>query len=144
MGRYHFEGLTEVEVFSSRRTHGSNALPSPQVETFWEKLLDNFKDPLIKILGVALGITLLLAVFGYASWIEGIGIAAAVFLATFVATYSEHKNEESFQELQREASKRHANVFRFEQIRLPFLLFCHFLPYFAFFINYTTIDRCNS
>ena len=34
---------------------------------------------------------------GYAEWFEGVGIALAVFLATFVATYSEFKNEESFQ-----------------------------------------------
>lgn len=112
MGRYHFDGLSDSEVFAARNLHGTNALPPPAVETFWEKLIDNFKDPLIKILGVALGITCLLALFGYASWIEGIGIAAAVFLATFVATYSEHKNEESFQDLQRQASRRHANVFR--------------------------------
>jgi P-type Ca2+ transporter type 2C len=123
MGRYHFEGLSDSEVFASRNLHGSNALPPPTVETFWEKLLDNFKDPLIKILGIALGITVALAIFGYASWIEGIGIAAAVVLATFVATYSEHKNEESFQELQREASRKHANVFRFVSDRFDFAKF---------------------
>ena len=59
--------------------------------SFWEKLLENLDDPLVKILCVALGITLTLAFFGYADWIEGIGIAFAVFIATFVATYSEHK-----------------------------------------------------
>jgi hypothetical protein len=48
---------------------------------------------LIKILCVALSITLFLAFLGYAEWIEGLGIAAAVFLATFVSTYSEYKNE---------------------------------------------------
>jgi hypothetical protein len=31
-----------------------------------------------------------LAILGLAEWIEGIGIAMAVFLATFVSTYSEY------------------------------------------------------
>jgi len=61
---------------------------------------------------VALGITTLLAVFGFANWLEGLGIAVAVFLATMVATYSEYKNEQSFQKLQQEASKTMCNVFR--------------------------------
>lgn len=69
-------------------------------------------DIFLKILMVALGITLTLAFFGYADWIEGIGIAFAVFLATFVATYSEFKNEASFQELQEKASRSQNNVFR--------------------------------
>ncbi len=70
---------------------------------------------------VALGITLVLAFFGYADWIEGIGIAVAVFLATFVATYSEFKNEASFQELQEKASRSQNNVFRngSQLVKLP-------------------------
>jgi hypothetical protein len=31
-----------------------------------------------------------LAMIGFAEWIEGIGIAVAVFIATFVSTYSEY------------------------------------------------------
>jgi calcium-translocating P-type ATPase len=72
----------------------------------------NFDDPLIKILCVALAITLGLAALGYAEWFEGIGIAAAVFLATFVATYSEFKNESQFRDLQAEASRVKSRVFR--------------------------------
>lgn len=57
-------------------------------------------------------ITVALAFAGYAEWFEGVGIAVAVFLATFVATYSEYKNESSFQKLQEEASKVQNRVFR--------------------------------
>lgn len=66
---------------------GPNTLPPPQVESFWDKYLDNFKDPLITILSIALGITLVLAFFGYASWMEGCGIALSILIATFVSTY---------------------------------------------------------
>jgi Ca2+-transporting ATPase len=112
MGRHHYHGLTAAEVERNRKQSGSNVLEPPEVESFWEKLLENFEDPLIRILLVALGITLALAMVGYAEWIEGIGIAAAVFLATFVSTYSEYKNESSFQELQFQASQVENNVFR--------------------------------
>lgn len=112
MKNFNFEGLSNEEVTLSRYEYGSNELPTPESETFWEKLVDNFKDPLIKILCVALGITTFLAIIGFAEWIEGIGIATAVFIATFVSTYSEYKNEASFQELQRKASQVLCNVFR--------------------------------
>ena len=49
---------------------------------------------------------------GYADWIEGLGIAVAVFLATFVSTWSEYKNESSFRNLQEQASKIENTVFR--------------------------------
>jgi magnesium-transporting ATPase (P-type) len=112
MGRYHFAGLSDTEVIVSRSIHGTNALDTPTVENFWQKLVDNFRDPLIKILCVALTITLVLAFFGYSSWLEGFGIAVAVFLATFVSTYSEYKNESSFQELQKRASLQLCRVYR--------------------------------
>lgn len=112
MSKYSYVGLTDAEVEASRKEHGSNGLPPPETETFWEKLMENFDDPLIKILLVALVITVGLAVAGYAEWFEGVGIAVAVFLATFVATYSEYKNESSFQQLQEEASRVQNRVFR--------------------------------
>ncbi|MFW5636731.1 MAG: cation-transporting P-type ATPase, partial [Thermodesulfobacteriota bacterium] len=76
-----FKGLTRNEVEESRRIHGSNQLTPQEVETFWDKLKDNFKDPMIVILVVALLVVTVLAVFGFAEWYEGVGIAVAVALA---------------------------------------------------------------
>jgi calcium-translocating P-type ATPase len=121
MGKFKFEGLSSEEVLESIKRYGKNELPPPTVETFWDKLKDNFDDPLIKILIVALFITMFLALLGYAEWIEGIGIATAVILATFVATFSEHKNEESFQKLQEKASRVKNNVFRNSEVRSFFV-----------------------
>jgi len=109
---YNFEGLTPQQVEQSRKEHGSNAITPQEVEGFWDKLIDNFKDPMIVILVVALVIVTILAVTGYAKWYEGVGIAAAVILATLVSTASEYKNEQTFQKLQEEASKISVNVFR--------------------------------
>ncbi len=115
--QYDFKGLSEAEAGRSRETHGSNALTPQEVETFWDKLLESFKDPMIVILLVALGIVTVLAVTGFAHWYEGVGIAAAVALATLVSTASEFKNEQTFQKLQEEASKINVNVFRDGHIR---------------------------
>ncbi len=106
------KGLAPAEVEKSRQTHGTNQLTVQQVDTFWDKLKDNLKDPMIVILMVALVVVVVLAVFGFTEWYEGVGIAVAVALATLVATASEFKNEQTFQKLQEEASKIFLNVFR--------------------------------
>lgn len=105
-------GLNDEEVKASRSKQGNNELPAIEVESFLDKLKGNFEDPLIRILLLALGITLFLALLGYAELIEGVGIAIAVFLATFVSTYSEYSNEAEFRKLQEDASKVKSNVFR--------------------------------
>ncbi len=110
--KFTYPGLTDQEVEASRAQHGSNAVASQEVETFWDKLLGNLKDPIIIILIAALLITVLLTIFGYAEWYESVGIAFAVVIATFVATWSEHSNEQSFQKLLEEASMILVKVFR--------------------------------
>lgn len=110
--RQDFNGLTTQEVEESRKKHGSNELEPPEVESFWDKLLENFKDPIIIILCVALVIMVALYFMGQTEWYEAVGIAVAVMLATFISTFSEFKNEQSFQKLQEEASRIKNNVFR--------------------------------
>ena len=110
--KFTYPGLTDAEVAASRARHGSNAVAGQDVETFWDKLLDNLKDPIILILIVALLITVLLWMFGYAHWYESVGIAFAVVMATVVATWSEHSNEQSFQRLLEEASLIRVKAFR--------------------------------
>ncbi|MBF0592216.1 MAG: HAD-IC family P-type ATPase, partial [Nitrospirae bacterium] len=110
--KFTYSGLDTGAVEKSRQQHGSNQLAPPEIEGFWEKLIGNFKDPIIIILLVALVVITILAVFGFAKWYEGVGIAIAVVIATSVATLSEHKNETSFRNLQEEASRITINVFR--------------------------------
>jgi calcium-translocating P-type ATPase len=110
--KFTYPGLTDQEAAASRAQHGSNAVASQKTETFWDKLLGNLKDPIIIILVVALLITLVLTMFGYAEWYESVGIAFAVVIATLVATWSEHSNEQSFQKLMEEASLIVVKTFR--------------------------------
>ena len=110
--RFNFPGLNDQEVELARNQYGSNTISSLKRETFWKKLWLNFKDPIIIILMVALSITMLLMVFGYTQWYESVGIAVAVFIATFVATWSEYSNENQFQQLLEDAAKIKVKVFR--------------------------------
>jgi len=105
-------GLTPEEVRASLAEHGNNQLSEIEVEGFWSKLASNFKDPIIYILLVALLVILALSFFGLTEWYEAVAIAVAVLLATGISTYSEHKNESSFQQLQEEASQIKSKVFR--------------------------------
>jgi hypothetical protein len=43
MGKFSYKGLTAAQVAESRQKAGSNELPPPKVETFMEKLVDNFQ-----------------------------------------------------------------------------------------------------
>jgi len=114
--KYNFQGLTDEQARESRIQHGSNELNPAQTESFWDKLLSNFKDPIIIILCVALAVMLVLSIFEITEWYEALAIAIAVTLATFVSTYSEFKNESSFQKLQEEALRTNCNVFRNEHL----------------------------
>lgn len=105
-------GLTDEEVRASREKHGTNQLTQKETESFWDKYLENFKDPIIRILLVALVVDVIFVILGEAEWYEAVGILVAVLLATFVSTLSEYRNEATFQKLQEEASRILCKVYR--------------------------------
>ena len=110
--KFTYPGLSDHAVAESRQTYGANVVTTQESEDFLDKLLKNLKDPIIVILIVALMITVLLAVLGFAPWYEGLGIAIAVVMATLIASWSEYSNENEFQRLLEEASKVKVKVFR--------------------------------
>lgn len=105
-------GLSSEQVQQSLREHGNNTLPTPPRESFWQKLLENFQDPIIRILILALLVNVVFVYMGHGDWIETAGIFAAILLATFVSTWSEFNNENAFQKLQEEASRIRCKVWR--------------------------------
>jgi calcium-translocating P-type ATPase len=110
--KYNYQGLSAEKVVESREKHGTNDLTMIVGESFFTKLRQNFKDPIIIILNVALVLILVLSFFGQSEWYEALAIGIAVLLAVFVSTFSEYRNESSFQKLQEEASQILVNVFR--------------------------------
>ena len=112
-------GLTDEQVKASKEKYGDNSMTEQETEGFWVKLKNNFRDPMIKILCVALLINVIFVIIsyvrpelGHTEWYEPVGIAIAVILATFVSTFSEYRNENAFQKLQEEASKILCKVYR--------------------------------
>lgn len=110
-------GLTDTEAAASREQYGTNRLSETKGEGFLRKWFGNFRDPMIRILMVALVVNVGLTVYeqvakGKAEWFEPIGIAAAVLIATLVSTFSEYKNENAFRKLQEEASRILCRVWR--------------------------------
>lgn len=105
-------GLNDEQVQISKEKYGTNQLSPHEKESFWDKYKGNFEDPIIRILLVALAINIVFAIMGQGEWFETIGILIAVVLATFVSTYSEYSNENTFQQLQEEASRITCKVLR--------------------------------
>ncbi|MDR2582942.1 MAG: calcium-translocating P-type ATPase, PMCA-type [Fibromonadaceae bacterium] len=113
-------GLTDTQVAQSKEKFGDNRLTEVEKESFFDKLKENFNDPMIKILLVALGVNALLVLgtqTGFIAgekmdWYEPVGIAIAILIATFVAALSEYKNENAFQKLQEEASRIKIKTYR--------------------------------
>ena len=109
-------GLTDLEVLESKEKFGSNTITEQETESFFDKLKDNFSDPMIKILCVALIINIIFTFMGQTEWYEPFGITIAVMLATFVSTFSEYRNENAFQKLQEEASRIICKVYRNNEV----------------------------
>ena len=107
----HVSGLSHTEVEQSRIKHGTNSFTRQKRKSFFRKYLESFGDPIIKILLAALAVNVLI-MFRTQNWFETAGIAAAVFLATFVSTLSEYGSESAFIRLQRESENQMCRVRR--------------------------------
>ncbi|MGN0068971.1 MAG: calcium-translocating P-type ATPase, PMCA-type [Prevotella sp.] len=89
------EGLNEQEVAESRRVHGTNTLTPPEKTSLWKLYLEKYRDPIIQILLVAAGFSLILS-FIENEFVEVIGIFLAIFFATTVGFYFERDAAKKF------------------------------------------------
>ena len=83
------KGLTGEQVIASRREHGSNVLTAPAHEPLWKQFLHKFDDPLIKILLVALVLSVALSLYEYFRLHAGVSVLfepTGIFLAILLAT----------------------------------------------------------
>ena len=105
------KGLTAAEVVESRAKYGKNILTERKRIGFWRRFFGNMKDPVIRILLAALAVNLLFTIRG-GDWVECVGIAVSVFLATFISTMSESRSENAFARLGEEAGRETVRVRR--------------------------------
>ncbi len=106
-----FSGLSLEDVHQSRALHGENVFTKKKRKGFLSKYLESFSDPIIRILLITLGVNVVL-MFQTKNFYEMVGIAIAVFLATFVSTLSEYGSESAFIKLQKEAENLKCRVMR--------------------------------
>ena len=92
---YQKTGNRSKDVPTLRRMYGANTFTKKPRKSFAVQYLSAFGDPIIKILLVALALNLIIA-FHNADIYEPLGIAIALFLATFVSTLSEYGSESAF------------------------------------------------
>lgn len=104
-------GLTEKQVIESRKKYGSNIISKKKRNSFFSLFLESLGDPIIKILIIVLIIKIIFLISDF-NWYETVGIAIAIFLASFISTLSEYGSEEAFKKLQEEASKIQCKVYR--------------------------------
>lgn len=108
MENYNLKGLNDAQVAESARLHGINVITPPPRPSLWKKFLDNFKNPLIKILLVALGLSIGIACYEYTAaghglsvFLEPLGILLAVLLATLIGFCLEVSADRKFEILNR-------------------------------------------
>lgn len=108
---YYRRGLNPIQVEQARQRYGSNALTQGERSGFFKQFLASFGDPIIKVLLCALAINIVF-LFRDFDWFETVGIAVAIFLATFVSTLSEYGSESAFIKLQQDAASIQCRVRR--------------------------------
>ncbi|NLL44257.1 MAG: calcium-translocating P-type ATPase, PMCA-type [Mollicutes bacterium] len=104
-------GLTEKQAIESRLKYGSNEISRKKQNSFFKLFLESLGEPMTKILIIALAIKTLFLLSNF-DWYETVGIALAIFIASFISTISEYGSEASFKKLQEEASKINCQVYR--------------------------------
>ncbi|GHV25090.1 calcium-translocating P-type ATPase, PMCA-type [Bacteroidia bacterium] len=117
--KHHYTGLSDAQVIESRKEHGANILTPPEKESLWKQYLGSFEDPIIRILLVALVLSIGVASFqfwkGLEDWgvfLEPVGVLIAIFLATGVAFYFTAKANKEFDILNQVNDDVSVNLYR--------------------------------
>lgn len=99
-----YPGLNPRQVEQSRLSFGENILTPPPRPSLWRKFISCFDDPLIKILLVALLLSVSISVYEYVTGVKGasvflepLGIFCAIALATLIGFWLEVSADRKFE-----------------------------------------------
>lgn len=106
-----YKGLTTAQVEEQRRKFGANVLTPPKRVPLWTQFLEKFDDPVIRILIIAAVLAIAVGIFS-GKYFEGVGIIAAILLATTIAFYNEFKAGKEFDVLNSSSDQKPIKVFR--------------------------------
>ena len=106
-----FYGLSPREVEQSRKDNGVNILTPPKKRSFWQIVINNLGDPIMKILLIVTGINIACLFYTH-NFLETFGIVMSIIIAVTVSTLSEMGSEAAFQKLESMSGKIQARVKR--------------------------------
>ena len=113
------DGLTQKEVLESRKKYGDNVLTPPEKESLWKQFFEKFSDPIIRILLIALALSVGVSVYQLCTGAEGwnvlfepLGIFVAVMLATTVGFFFELSANKKFEILNQSEDEQLVTVYR--------------------------------
>ena len=119
MARDYRSGLTQDEVKRSRLKYGDNVLTPPVKDPLWKQFLEKFSDPIIRILLIALLLSVAVSLYqlftgaeGLSVLLEPLGIFVAVMLATTVGFIFELSANKKFDILNQTEDEKLVTVFR--------------------------------
>jgi Ca2+-transporting ATPase len=119
MARDYKNGLTQEEVIKSRNKYGDNVLTPPKKDPLWKQFLEKFSDPIIRILLIALLLSVAVSLYqlftgseGLSVLLEPLGIFVAVMLATTVGFVFEVSANKKFDILNQTEDETMVTVFR--------------------------------
>ncbi|MBO7273303.1 MAG: HAD-IC family P-type ATPase, partial [Clostridia bacterium] len=110
------KGLSSSEAKKSFELYGNNHITVKKQKSFFRRYIDNFTDPIIRVLLVSLFLHVLFS-WGNIDWFETGGILVAIFLSTAVSTISEHGSERAFAKMQNSAKDSKCFVMRDETMQ---------------------------
>ncbi|KAI8811154.1 hypothetical protein BJ742DRAFT_798398 [Cladochytrium replicatum] len=87
-------GLSSVEAIYRHRLHGANELVMQKEESIWEKVLEQFKNPMIMLL---LGSAFISLIMGQID--DAVSITLAIIIVVTVAFVQEYRSEQSLEAL---------------------------------------------
>lgn len=119
MARDYRNGLTQREVERSRQKYGDNLLTPPEKDPLWKQFLEKFQDPIIRILLIALLLSVGVSLYqlftgsaGLSVLLEPLGIFVAVMLATCVGFFFELSANKKFDILNQSEDEQMVTVYR--------------------------------
>ena len=119
MARDYRNGLTDAEVERSRSKHGDNMLTPPVKDSLWKQFWEKFSDPIIRILLIALVLSVAVSLYqlftgaaGISVLLEPVGIFVAVMLATTVGFFFEVSANKKFDILNQAEDEKPVTVYR--------------------------------
>lgn len=106
------KGLSDEQVLQSREKYGKNEIQEAPPETFFQKVIESLKDPmLILLLGIAT-FMLVLSFFGQAEWYESVGTYIAVALVAIISARTEMSSDKKYRELKASTKDEPVKVYR--------------------------------